>query len=170
VGEPRAKPRVSGHRAGVTAVRETVETRPALHSLPHPLCLFDGELEASAIRGRDADAPAARVHSSRARTLMDNNIRFCAMGRRDELPTAFSATSTLPSARPRTRRECCSRSRSTTAAATELVDACRRQHAQLLADGRDLATLCDADIERNLYAPHRFRTRTSSFGRAARCG
>jgi undecaprenyl diphosphate synthase len=150
----REKPRVSGHRAGVTAVRETVETTARL-DIPH-LTLYAFSTE-NWKRPRFEVETLMRllreyIHRE-LRTLKENNIRFRAMGRRHELPAAV-------------QRDIDNAERETAdgtgmlltvalnySGRSELVDACRKAAQDLLASGRDLSTLCDADIERNLYAP-----------------
>ena len=46
----RAQPRIAGHRAGVEAVRAAVDTGARWVWRVDALCVFHGELEASALR------------------------------------------------------------------------------------------------------------------------
>jgi undecaprenyl diphosphate synthase len=150
----RDKPRVSGHRAGVTAVRETVETTARLDIPNLTLYAFSTE---NWKRPRFEVETLMRllreyIHRELG-TLKENNIRFRAMGRRFELPAGVQRDI----AYAERETEQCTGMLLTVAlnysGRTEIVDAARKAAAELLATGRDLATLCDADIERNLYAP-----------------
>jgi undecaprenyl diphosphate synthase len=150
----RDKPRVSGHRAGAAAVREAVETATRLKLSYLTLYAFSTE---NWKRPRFEVETLMRLlreflHRELA-TLLKNNIRFQAIGRRHEL-------------NPAVRRDI-ERAERQTAGATgplltialnysgraELVDACRSAVAELVASGRDPATLSEADIVRHLYAP-----------------
>jgi undecaprenyl diphosphate synthase len=83
----RRLPRVAGHRAGIKAVRETVEMAARLEIEVLTLYAFSRE---------NWKRPRAEVTTLMAllqeylkkelRTLMENNIRFKVIGRMDELP------------------------------------------------------------------------------------
>src|SRR5947207_4589084 len=85
----REKPRVSGHRAGVTAVRETVETAARLR-IPY-LTLYAFSTE-NWKRPRFEVETLMRLLREYLRreleALKRNNIRFRTIGRRHELPAS----------------------------------------------------------------------------------
>jgi undecaprenyl diphosphate synthase len=150
----REKPRVSGHRAGAAAVREAVETARRLQ-LPF-LTLYAFSTE-NWKRPRFEVETLMRLLREFLRrelvTLRENDIRFRAIGRRHELP-------------PAVQRDIERAERETAGAAgllltialnysgrAELIDATRRAITELVATGRDPATLGEADLARHLYAP-----------------
>jgi undecaprenyl diphosphate synthase len=150
----RAKPRVSGHRAGVTAVRETVETTARLNIPNLTLYAFSTENWKRPRFEVETLMRLLREYIHRElKTLKDNDIRFRAMGRRHELPAGVQRD--LEHA----ERETADATGMLLTVAlnysgrTEIVDACRKAAEEFRASGRDLETLCDADIERHLYSP-----------------
>lgn len=150
----RNKPRVSGHRAGATSVRETVETAARLGIRHLSLYAFSTEnwkrprLEVETLMRLLREYLGKELE-----TLVRNRIRFRAMGRREELS-------------PGVRRDL-ERAEQQTAhhdgmiltvalnysGRSEIVDACRRIAAQILASGGDPSRISEADIERSLYEP-----------------
>jgi undecaprenyl diphosphate synthase len=150
----RDKPRVSGHRAGASAVREAVETSARLGL---------GYLTLYAFSTENWKRPRFEVETlmrllrefvrKELRTLLDNNIRFQTIGRRGELAPAIQ----------RDLDEAIEATTSNTgltltvalnySGRAELVDACRRVAAELIATGRDPSTITEADVARCLYAP-----------------
>jgi len=150
----RDKPRVSGHRAGVRAVRETVETTARMN-IPY-LTLYAFSTE-NWKRPRFEVETLMRllrefIHRE-LRTLKDNNIRFRTMGRRHELPAAVQRDIAFAERETEGQTGMLLTVALNYSGRTEIVDACRKAAAELIASGRDLATLSDGDIEQNLYAP-----------------
>ena len=84
----RHLPRVEGHRAGINAVREVVETSARLHIDVLTLYAFSVEnwkrppTEVAVLMGL-----LKRYLHLELETLLGNNIRFQVIGRQDELPT-----------------------------------------------------------------------------------
>ena len=87
------------------------------------------------------------------RTLLDNNIRFQTIGRRDELAPAIrrdlddaiAATAHLTGLTLTVALNYSGR--------TEIVDACRKLAAEIVASGRDPLAITEADLAQHLYAP-----------------
>ena len=79
----RHKRRVEGHRAGIAAVRDTVETSARLGLAgAHPLRLLGRELEAAQDRGvAPSWASSSTTCACELDTLLRNNIRFHVIGR-----------------------------------------------------------------------------------------
>jgi undecaprenyl diphosphate synthase len=150
----RDKPRVSGHRAGVTAVRETVETTVRLDIPYLTLYAFSTENWKRPRFEVETLMRLLREYIHRElRSLQQNNVRFRAMGRRHELPAAVQRDLALAERETEGSTGMLLTVALNYSGRTEIVDACRKAAAELLAAGRDLATLRDEDIERNLYAP-----------------
>lgn len=150
----RNKPRVSGHRAGATSVRETVETSARLGIRNLTLYAFSTENWKRPRLEVDTLMRLLREYLGKElETLVRNRIRFRAMGRREELS-------------PGVRRDI-ERAEQETAhhdgmiltvalnysGRSEIVDACRRIAAEIVAAGGDPSRISEADIERNLYEP-----------------
>lgn len=150
----RNKPRVSGHRAGATSVRETVETAARLGIGHLTLYAFSTENWKRPRLEVDTLMRLLREYLGKElETLVRNRIRFRAMGRREELS-------------PGVRRDI-ERAEQETAhhegmiltvalnysGRSEIVDACRRIAAQIVATGGDPSKISEADIERSLYEP-----------------
>ena len=114
----RHLPRVEGHRAGINAVRDVVETSARLGIEVLTLYAFSTE------NWKRPEAEVSMLMALLKRylrlelgTLLQNNIRFRVIGRQQELrPTSSRNWPTPRPARPPTPG-CCSTSRSTTAAA-----------------------------------------------------
>lgn len=150
----RNKPRVSGHRAGATSVRETVETSARLGIRNLSLYAFSTENWKRPRLEVDTLMRLLREYLGKElETLVRNRIRFRAMGRREELS-------------PGVRRDI-ERAEQETAhhdgmvltvalnysGRSEIVDACRRIASEIVAAGGDPSRISEADIERNLYEP-----------------
>lgn len=150
----RNKPRVSGHRAGATSVRETVETSARLGIRNLTLYAFSTENWKRPRLEVDTLMRLLREYLGKElETLVRNRIRFRAMGRREELS-------------PGVRRDI-ERAEQETAhhdgmiltvalnysGRSEIVDACRRIAAEIVAAGGDPSRISETDIERNLYEP-----------------
>ena len=150
----RNKPRVSGHRAGATSVRETIETSARLGIRNLSLYAFSTENWKRPRLEVDTLMRLLREYLGKElETLVRNRIRFRAMGRREELS-------------PGVRRDIERAERETAhhdgmlltvalnySGRSEIVDACRRIAAEIVASGGDPARISEADIERSLYEP-----------------
>jgi undecaprenyl diphosphate synthase len=150
----RSKPRVSGHRAGAESVRETIETSARLGVSYLTLYAFSTENWKRPRLEVDTLMRLLRQYlNQEIGTLMRNRIRFRAMGRREGLNPGIRRDL------ERAERETAENDRMLLTVAlnysgrAEIVDAARRIAAEAVATGRDPATIDDADIERNLYAP-----------------
>ena len=148
----RGQPRVAGHRAGVEAVRASVDTGARLGLEALTLYAFSTE---NWKRPRFEVDALMRMLKRYLRLELDEidrqNIRFQTIGRTGALAESV-------------RREI-SRAVGRTAKNTgmvlsvalnyggraEIVDACRAAVARLRAEGRDPAEIAEADIERELY-------------------
>jgi undecaprenyl diphosphate synthase len=148
----RNKKRVEGHRAGIDAVRDTVETAARLGLEVLTLYAFSienwkrPESEVSVLMGL-----LKHYLRSELDTLLRNNIRFRVVGRGDELATDV--------------REELARAEERTAAATglqfnialnyggraEITDAVRRLFAELLRDGRSAEAIDEQALAAHLY-------------------
>lgn len=150
----RNKPRVSGHRAGATSVRETVETSARLGIRHLTLYAFSTENWKRPRLEVDTLMRLLREYLGKElETLVRNRIRFRAMGRRDELS-------------PGVRRDIERAERETAhhdgmiltvalnySGRSEIVDACRRIASEIVASGGDPSRISEADVERSLYEP-----------------
>ena len=148
----RNKHRVEGHRAGIDAVRDTVETAARLGIEVLTLYAFSienwkrPESEVSVLMGL-----LKHYLRSELETLLKNNIRFRVVGRGDELA-------------PDVREEL-ARAEERTASATglqfnialnyggraEITDAVKRLLAELLRDGRSPDAIDEQAIAAHLY-------------------
>ena len=148
----RAQPRVAGHRAGVEAVRASVDTCARLGVGALTLYAFSTEnwkrprLEVDALMRM-----LKRYLRLELEEIDRQNIRFQPIGRTDALP--LSVRRELDNAVNRTARN---RGMVLSVALnyggrTEIVDACRAAVRRLLAEGRDPASLSEEDIEGGLY-------------------
>jgi undecaprenyl diphosphate synthase len=150
----RSKPRVSGHRAGASAVRETVETAARMGISYLTLYAFSTEnWKRPRLEIETLMRLLRQFLSQELDTLRTNDIRFRVMGRREGLSAGVLRDI------ERAERETSGMSGMLLNVAlnysgrAEIVDACRRLVAEALATGRDPATLTEEDVERNLYAP-----------------
>jgi len=148
----RSKNRVEGHRAGIDAVRETVETAARLGLEVLTLYAFSienwkrPESEVSVLMGL-----LKHYLRSELDTLLRNNIRFRLVGRGDELAPDI--------------REELARAEERTASATglqfnialnyggraEITDAVKRLFAELLKDGRSPEAIDEEALAAHLY-------------------
>jgi len=148
----RSKNRVEGHRAGIDAVRDTVETAARLGLEVLTLYAFSienwkrPESEVSVLMGL-----LKHYLRSELDTLLRNNIRFRLVGRGDELAPDI--------------REELARAEERTASATglqfnialnyggraEITDAVKRPFAELLKDGRSPESIDEQALAAHLY-------------------
>ena len=148
----RSKTRVEGHRAGVQAVRETVETSARLGLEVLTLYAFSIEnwkrpqTEVSTLMGL-----LKHYLRSEMETLLRNDIRFRVVGRghelapdvRDELQRAAERTATNGGLQFNIALNYGGRA--------EITDAVRGLFAELQRDGRDAASIDEASLAAHLY-------------------
>ena len=148
----RGKPRVFGHRAGVESVRALVETSARLEIKALTLYAFSTENwkrpkeEVGALMQM-----LKRFLRKELKTLDRNNIRFQAIGKIEGL--AEDVREEIAQAADKTRAN----TGTVLSVAlnyggrVEIVEACRKAARDLIAAGRAVEDLGEADIERNLY-------------------
>ena len=148
----RSKTRVEGHRAGVEAVRETVEASARLGLEVLTLYAFSienwkrPETEVTVLMGL-----LKHYLRSEMDTLLGNNIRFRVVGRaqelapdiRDELARAVERTKTNSGLQFNIALNYGGRA--------EITDAVRRLFAELLRNGRDPEAIDEASLAAHLY-------------------
>jgi undecaprenyl diphosphate synthase len=148
----RSRTRVEGHRAGVQAVREAVETSARLGLEVLTLYAFSIEnwkrplSEVTTLMGL-----LKHYLRSEMNTLLSNNIRFRVVGRvqdlardiRDELARAIERTAANTGLQFNIALNYGGRA--------EIVDAARRLFADLLRNGRDPETIDEAALAERLY-------------------
>ena len=148
----RNKTRVEGHRAGVQAVRETVETSARLGLEVLTLYAFSienwkrPESEVATLMGLLKHYLRNELH-----TLLENDIRFQVVGQpqklaadiRDELARAVERTATNRGLQFNIALNYGGRA--------EIVDAAKRLFADLLRDGRDPESIDERAIADRLY-------------------
>ena len=148
----RSKTRVEGHRAGVQAVRETVETSARLGLEVLTLYAFSIEnwkrpqSEVSTLMGL-----LKHYLRSEMDTLLKNSIRFRVVGRaqdlapdiRDELARAVARTQTNGGLQFNIALNYGGRA--------EIVDAAKQLFADILRDGRDPDSIDEAAFAERLY-------------------
>jgi undecaprenyl diphosphate synthase len=148
----RGKPRIFGHRAGVESVRALVDTSARLNIQALTLYAFSTEnwkRPADEIGG--LMQMLKRFLRSELKTLHRNNIRFQAIGKIEALRDDVQKE--LADATEKTREN----TGTVLSVAlnyggrVELVEACRKAFQDLTETNRSIETLCEADIERNLY-------------------
>jgi len=148
----RSKHRVEGHRAGIQAVRDTVETAARLGLEVLTLYAFSIEnwkrpqSEVSTLMGL-----LKHYLRSEMNTLLKNDIRFRVVGRaqdlapdiRDELARAEERTATNHGLQFNIALNYGGRA--------EIVDAAKRLFAEILRDGRDPDAIDEAAFAERLY-------------------
>ena len=148
----RRKARVEGHRAGIAAVRDVVETSARLGLKVLTLYAFSIEnwkrpaTEVSTLMGL-----LKRYLRMELLTLLKNNIRFQVIGRMEELPKDVQ----------RELQDGMDRTRGATGllfnialnygGRAEITDAVRRLIADVVADGRDPSGVDEATLSSYLY-------------------
>ena len=148
----RLMPRIAGHRAGVEAVRSTVDTCARLGLDALTLYAFSVEnwkrppFEIEALMTFLKEYLRKEIDN-----LHRNNIRFQPIGRIKELDESvqFELRSALHKTANNTGMILSVALNY--GGRTELADAFRSLHQTLLAEGRAPETVCEAEIERHLY-------------------
>src|SRR5262249_55339685 len=148
----RSLPRVAGHRAGIAAVREVVETAARLGLQVLTLYAFSVENWKRPRREVDTLMELLKEFLNRElETLQKNKIRFQVIGRFDELG---------PSVQRELRRGCeATRANSgllfnialSYGGRTEIVDACRKMMEERLRGATDWMEISEQVFERYLY-------------------
>lgn len=148
----RRLPRVAGHRAGVEAVRSTVETSARLGIEVLTLYAFSVENWKRPPFEIEALMTFLKEYLRKELDQIDrNNIRFQTIGRTNELEESVQFE--LRSAMHRTA----SNTGMTLNVAlnyggrVEIADAFRRLYEQCLAEGRSAESITEADVARHLY-------------------
>jgi undecaprenyl diphosphate synthase len=148
----RHLPRVAGHRAGINAVRDTVEMARFLNIEALTLYAFSKE---------NWKRPKAEIsvlmrllreylHKELAR-LRRNNIRFQVLGRMEELPALVQKDLIYGSEETRDNTGMIFNVALNYGGRAELVDAFKRVALRMRSNGSNLEGLNEADIERELY-------------------
>jgi undecaprenyl diphosphate synthase len=148
----RSKTRVEGHRAGVGAVRETVETSARLGLEVLTLYAFSIEnwkrpqSEVSTLMGL-----LKHYLRSEMDTLLKNDIRFRVVGRAQDLAPDIRAELERAVGRTQTNGGLQFNIALNYGGRAEIVDAARRLFTDLLRDGRDPETIDEAAFAERLY-------------------
>jgi undecaprenyl diphosphate synthase len=148
----RRLPRVSGHREGIKSVREIVETSARLGV---------GVLTLYAFSVENWKRPRAEVNTlmgllreylrKELNTLMKNNIRFQVIGRWEGLPESVAEDLHWGTEQTCRNTGLLFNIALNYGGRTELVDAFRKIHEQLNANGRNPEDLTEELISKNLY-------------------
>jgi undecaprenyl diphosphate synthase len=148
----RHKPRVEGHRAGIDAVRDVVETSARLGLQVLTLYAFSIEnwkrpaAEVSTLMGL-----LKRYLRMELQTLLKNNIRFKVIGRMEELPTDVQEELHAGIERTASSTGLLFNIALNYGGRAEIADAVKRLVGDVLANGRELAQVDEAMISSYLY-------------------
>jgi undecaprenyl diphosphate synthase len=148
----RQKKRVEGHRAGIHAVRDTVETAARLGLEVLTLYAFSIEnwkrpqSEVSTLMGL-----LKHYLRSELDTLLRNDIRFRVVGRRAELPPDVRDELARAAERTAPNRGLQFNIALNYGGRAEITDAVRSLVAALPSEGRDPASIGEEDLARHLY-------------------
>lgn len=148
----RHLPRVAGHRAGINAVRDTVEMSRWLNIEALTLYAFSKE---NWKRPKSEVSVLMRLlreylHKELAR-LKRNNIRFQVLGRMEDLPPLVQKDLVYGREETRNNTGMIFNVALNYGGRTELVDAFKRLAVRMRTNGLDLDQLNESDIERELY-------------------
>jgi undecaprenyl diphosphate synthase len=148
----RHKRRVEGHRAGIHAVRDTVETSARLGLEVLTLYAFSIEnwkrpqSEVSTLMGL-----LKRYLRSELHTLLDNGIRFRVLGRMSELPDDVQEELQRAEERTSGNTGLSFNIALNYGGRAEITDAVRELFVELLNDGRDPALIDEPALAAHLY-------------------
>jgi undecaprenyl diphosphate synthase len=148
----RHKPRVEGHRAGIAAVRDVVETSARLGLQVLTLYAFSVEnwkrprAEVAALM-----MLLKRYLRQELQTLLDNDIRFQVIGRLEELPPDVRRELGRGMERTAQGRGLLFNIALNYGGRTEITDAVRRLVADLARNGRDPAHIDEGVLASYLY-------------------
>jgi undecaprenyl diphosphate synthase len=148
----RRKRRVEGHRAGIAAVRDTVETSARLGLQVLTLYAFSME-NWKRPKTEVATLMGLLKHYLRAElaTLLKNNIRFQVIGRPEELPGDVQAELQRGMERTAGNSGLLFNIALNYGGRAEITDAARRLLMDILANGRDPAKIDEATLSSYLY-------------------
>ena len=148
----RQKHRVEGHRAGIAAVRDTVETAARLGLEVLTLYAFSIE-NWKRPQSEVATLMGLLKHYLRSEldTLLGNNIRFRVVGRGHELEPDVKSELERAEARTATNTGLQFNIALNYGGRAEIVDAVRRLVAEVQRRGTSPETIDEADIARHLY-------------------
>jgi undecaprenyl diphosphate synthase len=148
----RSKHRVEGHRAGIHAVRDTVETAARLGLEVLTLYAFSienwkrPETEVTTLMGL-----LKHYLRSEMETLLKNDIRFRVVGRGDELAPDIRDELARAAERTATNGGLQFNIALNYGGRAEITEAVRRLFAELLREGRDPAAIDEKAIAAHLY-------------------
>jgi undecaprenyl diphosphate synthase len=148
----RHKRRVEGHRAGIHAVRDTVETSARIGLEVLTLYAFSIEnwkrpqSEVSTLMGL-----LKRYLRSELHTLLDNGIRFRVLGRMSELPGDVQEELQRAEERTSVNTGLSFNIALNYGGRAEITDAVRELFVELLSDGRDPALIDEPALAAHLY-------------------
>jgi len=148
----RRKRRVEGHRAGIQAVRDTVETSARVGLEVLTLYAFSIEnwkrpqSEVSTLMGL-----LKRYLRSELDTLLENDIRFRVIGRAHELPREVQDELGRAEERTSTNKGLSFNIALNYGGRAEITDAVRRLFDELLKDGRDPSGIDERALASHLY-------------------
>ena len=150
--QQRQKSRVEGHRAGVAAVRDTIETAARLGLEVLTLYAFSVE------NWKRPEAEVATLmgllrHYLRAElgSLLKNQIRFRVVGRPEALAPDIREELVRAEEKSAAHRGLQLNVALNYGGRTEIVDAARSLLAEVVRDGRDPAAIGEEDLARHLY-------------------
>jgi undecaprenyl diphosphate synthase len=150
--QQRSKTRVEGHRAGVQAVRETVETAARLGLEVLTLYAFSienwkrPETEVATLMGL-----LKHYLRSEMDTLLRNDIRFRVVGRAQELAPDIRDELERAAGRTATNRGLQFNIALNYGGRAEITDAVRRLFVEMLRNGRDPDAIDEAALAAHLY-------------------
>jgi undecaprenyl diphosphate synthase len=148
----RRKPRVEGHRAGIDAVRDVVETAARMGLEVLTLYAFSVEnwkrpkSEVSTLMGL-----LKRYLRMELDTLLKNNIRFQVIGRMDELPADVQDELRRGMERTRDRGGLLFNIALNYGGRAEIIDAVKRLVQDVLSGGGDPGIIDEARLASHLY-------------------
>jgi undecaprenyl diphosphate synthase len=148
----RHKPRVEGHRAGITSVRDVVETSARLGLEVLTLYAFSVEnwkrpkAEVSTLMGL-----LKRYLRMELDTLLRNNIRFRVIGRQEELPEDVQEELARGIDKTRDQTGLLFNIALNYGGRAELVDAVKSLTAELIAAGRGSEAVDECGLAAHLY-------------------
>jgi len=148
----RQKSRVEGHRAGVAAVRDTIETSARLGI--EVLTLYAFSIE----NWKRPESEVSTLMSllrhylrSELETLMKNEIRFRVVGRPEDLATDIREELARAEERSARNRGLQFNIALNYGGRAEIIDAARSLFAALQREGRDPSSIGEEDLARYLY-------------------
>ncbi|MGI8849801.1 MAG: isoprenyl transferase [Pyrinomonadaceae bacterium] len=148
----RGKPRVFGHRAGVESVRSLLDTSARLGLKALTLYAFSTENWK-----RPAEEVGAlmqmliRYLRSELKEVHNQNIRFQAIGKIDDLPADVRREVSVATQKTQNNTGTFLSIALNYGGRAEIVEACRKAARKILENGNSFEDLGEANIEENLY-------------------